>query len=91
MKINPVSGIVTSSETVSRTRFGIWSVSADYAVYDSGHADRSGRFIYVTRVEGNYMERNPDAEDSVEIHVAAENIVARHFDPEPVPNGLKDN
>ena len=91
VRINPVSGIVTSSETVSRTRFGIWSVSARYAVYDSGHVDRTGRFIYVTSVEGNYKERNPDAEDSVEIDVTAENIVARHFTPEPVPQGLRDN
>ncbi len=85
VRINPTSGIVTSSETVSRTRFGIWTVSARYAVYDSGSADRSGRFIYVTGVEANYKERNPDAEDSVEIEVAASNIVARHFTPSPVP------
>ncbi len=85
VRINPASGIVTSSETVSRTRFGIWTVSARYAVYDSGHVDRSGRFIYVTGVEANYKERNPDAEDSVEIDVAAENIVARHFTPSPLP------
>ncbi|MDR2882174.1 MAG: hypothetical protein LBU98_00110 [Alistipes sp.] len=85
VRINPTSGIVTSSETVSRTRFGIWTVSARYAVYDSGLADRSGRFIYVTGVEAGYKERNPDAEDSVEIDVAASNIVARHFTPNPVP------
>ena len=85
VRINPTSGIVTSSETVSRTRFGIWTVAARYAVYDSGHADRSGRFIYVTSFEANYKERNPDAEDSVDIDVAAENIVARHFTPSPMP------
>ncbi len=91
VRINPASGIVTSSETVSRTRFGIWTVSARYAVYDSGHVDRSGRFIYVTSFEANYKERNPDADDSVEIDVAASNITARHFTPDPVPQGLKDN
>jgi hypothetical protein len=85
IRVNETSGIVTSSETISRTRYGIWSVSANYAVYAGDRADRSSRFIYVTRLEGKYEERNPDAEDAVRIDVATENIVPRHFSPDPVP------
>jgi hypothetical protein len=89
IRVNPTSGIVTSSETVSRTRFGIWSVSAKYALYD-GRRDGGGagsRFIYVADVEGKYQERNPDAEDAVEIEVKATGIIPRHFVPEPIVEG----
>jgi hypothetical protein len=90
IRVNPTSGIVTSAETVSRTRYGIWSVAARYAVYESGRGEGSIRFIYVTRVEGKYQERNPDAEGAVEISVEADNIVPHHFTPEPVPKEKGD-
>ncbi len=87
--VNDASGIVTSSQSVSRTKYGIWNVSADYAVYSSGIANRSDRFIYPVRITGKYEERNPSAEDAIAGDIMIENITARHFAPEPVPENLR--
>jgi hypothetical protein len=85
LRVDPVSGIVTSSETVSQTRYGIWNVAAGYAVYQTGRGEGQVRFIYVTALDGKYIERNPDAEGAVEISVAISDVVPHHFTPDPAP------
>jgi hypothetical protein len=87
--VNEASGLVTSSQSVSRTRYGIWNVSADYAVYSGGGADRADRFIYPVRITGKYEERNPSAEDAIAGDINIDNITARHFLPEPIPQVVR--
>jgi hypothetical protein len=85
LRVDPVSGVVTSSETVSRNRYGIWNVAARYAVYQTRRDEGQVRFIYVTSLDGKYIERNPDAEGAVDISVSIAEVVPRHFTPDPVP------
>jgi hypothetical protein len=83
--VNEASGLVTSSQTVSRTRYGTWNVSADYAVHSGGGVDRSERFIYPVRITGKYEEKNPTLEDAIAGEIEISNVAARHFLPEPIP------
>ena len=86
--VNDASGLVTSSQTVNRTRYGIWHISADYAVHSDGPAG-SGRFIYTTRITGKYEEHNPTLEDAIAGDITIENVVARSIPPEPIPQVLR--
>ncbi|MDR1671356.1 MAG: hypothetical protein LBR57_02445 [Alistipes sp.] len=64
--VSATSGIVLSSETVSRTKWGIWNVAANYAVHDN-------LFIYPVTITGNYQEKNPSSEGVVTVDAVVNN------------------
>lgn len=79
--VNEASGIVSFAETVSQTKYGIWNVSASYAVYLS--PDRSHHFIYPTQIEGRYEEDDPSADDTISVDISLTGIEAYSFPSVP--------
>jgi hypothetical protein len=79
--VSEASGIVFSSETVSRTKHGIWNVSATYAVDNTGTP-----FIYPMRVTGNYQEQTPSSEGLISLDATVTNNEVYRFTPETIPH-----
>jgi hypothetical protein len=77
--VSESSGIVVSSETVSRTKWGIWNVSASYAVHN-------GTFIYPTSIDGHYQEKTPTADEVINVDATVHTSEAYTFTPETIPH-----
>ena len=83
IRVGEASGIIHSSETISQTKYGIWTVSATYAIYSrTGRA--SDRFIYPVKLKAKFEERSilTDLDEkAVTVDVAIDSIAAYHFTP----------
>jgi len=81
--VGATSGVIQSSETVSQSRYGIWSVSARYATY-SPTGRSADRFIYPVSLEARFEERSQllDLDETpTTVDVVIERVTPYHFTP----------
>lgn len=95
LHVNEASGIVYSSQTISRTKWGVWNVYATYAVHAGGNPSTnpstspsggsSGGFIYPTSITGHYYEKTPTSDETVNLDATINTTEVYTFTPETTP------
>jgi len=83
LRVGAVGGVIYSTETVSQSRYGIWNVSATYAVH-SNTGRSQDRFIYPVRLSARFEERSQllDLDEKpTTVDVVIEEVTPYHFSP----------
>jgi hypothetical protein len=84
LHVSEASGIVVSSQTVSRTKWGIWNVAATYAVLNQSRGTAHGdAFIYPVTMSGNYQEKTPTSEETSTLDAVVNNNEVYRIAPPP--------
>jgi hypothetical protein len=88
LHVSAVNGVVFSSQTISRTKWGIWNVSATYAVNNGDGMVRGDEFIYPVTMKGPYQEKTPTSDNVLTLDATINNTEVYRITP-PAPEKSK--